>query len=52
MGLMQDLYVVIAVSAFWLVAMIVPGLDSLLVTRLAVLRGRAAAWRPSSSISG
>ncbi|MBS0961442.1 LysE family translocator [Acetobacter thailandicus] len=51
MSLMQDLYVVIAVSALWLIAMIVPGLDFLLVTRLAVLRGRSAAWRATLGIA-
>lgn len=51
MSLMQDFYVVIAVSAFWLIAMIVPGLDFLLVTRLAVLRGRSAAWRATLGIA-
>lgn len=51
MSLMQDLSVIIAVSTFWLAAMIVPGLDFLLVTRLAVLRGRSAAWEATLGIA-
>lgn len=51
MDLAQDLSIIAAVSVFWLVAMIVPGLDFLLVTRLAVLRGRSAALQATLGIA-
>ncbi|MBS0986594.1 LysE family transporter [Acetobacter thailandicus] len=51
MNLISELSVVATVSAFWLVAMIVPGLDFLLVTRLAVMRGKAAALRATFGVA-
>jgi len=51
MSLMQDLSVIAAVSAFWLIAMVVPGLDFMLVTRLAIMRGRAAALHATLGIA-
>ncbi|NVN12568.1 LysE family transporter [Nguyenibacter vanlangensis] len=51
MTLVQDLSIIGAVSALWLVAMVVPGLDFLLVTRLAMMRGRAAALRAAFGIA-
>lgn len=51
MTLAQDLSIIAAVATFWLVAMIVPGLDFLLVTRLAVLRGRSAALQATLGIA-
>lgn len=51
MSVTQDLSIISAVAAFWLVAMIVPGLDFLLVTRLAVLRGRSAALQATLGVA-
>ena len=51
MSVAQDLSIISAVAAFWLVAMIVPGLDFLLVTRLAVLHGRSAALQATFGIA-
>ncbi|GBR00431.1 threonine export protein RhtC [Gluconacetobacter liquefaciens] len=51
MNLAQDISVIGAIAAFWLVAMIVPGLDFLLVTRLAMMKGRMAALRATLGIA-
>lgn len=51
MTLTQDLSVITAISTFWLIAMMVPGVDFLLVTRLAVMKGRAAALQATSGIA-
>ncbi|MFT9015142.1 MAG: LysE family transporter [Acetobacter sp.] len=51
MNLPQEFSVIAAVSAFWLIAMVVPGLDFLLVTRLAVTKGRAAAIQATTGIA-
>lgn len=51
MTLTQDFSVIAAITAFWLVAMIVPGLDFLLVTRLAVMKGRPAALQATFGIA-
>jgi threonine/homoserine/homoserine lactone efflux protein len=51
MNLAQDLSVITAISAFWLIAMMVPGLDFMLVTRLAVMKGRAVALQATLGIA-
>lgn len=51
MTLTQDLSVITATSTFWLIAMMVPGVDFLLVTRLAVMKGRAAALQATLGIA-
>ncbi|MFW7267759.1 LysE family translocator [Gluconacetobacter sp. Hr-1-5] len=51
MNLAQDISVIGAIATFWLVAMIVPGLDFLLVTRLAMMKGRMAALRATLGIA-
>ncbi|MCI1437112.1 MAG: LysE family translocator [Acetobacter indonesiensis] len=47
----QDLSVISSIAALWIVVTIMPGLDFLLVTRLAILQGRMAALRAALGIA-
>jgi threonine/homoserine/homoserine lactone efflux protein len=47
----QDAAVLVTISTLWLAAMVAPGPDFLLVTRLSITRGRAAALRATLGIA-
>jgi len=47
----QDAAVLVTISALWLVAMVAPGPDFLLITRLSITRGRTAAIRAGFGVA-